>query len=1744
MPFGDFFDKLMQEVGLSDPPPPPPQQGPIYGPAMPAPGNQLDQLIGIINQNRGSGPVVPPLNPTPMPSFGPGYYNPQAVSQAAGSKPITQPTPDLIRHWQQQQQAQQIALLQQQQQQAKRGGGLLGLTVPPIPGIVSQVLDQSPDLGGLTGAAGDLYGGVKDAAGAVLDNPVQAAFQALGVLDRPRQEVVEDMGNQAYYQATHNGAKPNHGLSANPYVLLGNILPDSFLTRWANNPQNWEAVKKAYEQGYDSDGDGKVDFTGGRAVWELYAANLGTVTKMAADLAFDPLSAAAGIGAGAGAIGKGAEAAGKAEDASRAARIAGEVIGPLGKGTETVLHAADAAPGFVILGGGKKVGQGIGLGANFVTGGLAGEAATKLAAPIRYLAQPAARTLAERNNRELGDALNAVSRSETGLWDAAKQTAPAPSTVADTADAAVADAANVAPTSALPDPAFPAPAPHPYGLDQATVDQLGYLAPKAGGDRFVDQVFAGLAQTDPSAQKTLLDRYLPLAQQHISQMDAIELARSRAAKAGKDVSRFAIDKPLASARHVAEDLMPIARDVLGTDTPAYRFMNEEPLGDTFKILRDETGKVLLSKEDLRALTPKMQRLIEDAVFGTDPQLATDARFFLRQYGNKRLTKVADELKRLRELVHGPEGEAVVRRAPVEKGGTYEEVFGALPDEVQAERWMDQQEAKSLREMGKPIPEDLKQRLAQPLPPREPKVPVDVPATPTPKPDPLADIREGLDQPTPPLSGKKPAGANLIPTNPASTDPVGDGLARAVEIGDLSQEQADLLGQTVYFDKNSKRYTGSIVNDAKQLKPVLDQKTGTFVNPIPKQDLTEKRVIDVYVEQLRNGATPQQAKDFAYDALKQSVGRPLQDSSSRLGRALGSALHAYDTMTSAVREHIMYNIFTGPRGIATDQIGDAIQLTSQGDLKLAARTFDPRKWVEQWRAVRNPAQEAAAHLAETSTGQTMDRLGLAVPSGFMPNVGREEVQRSGAMSIPKAIERITGSETAGKVTGYATAPLASRNLRDLRSALERTRRFTTYGEALDTGLVDARTRFFDAVQQQGAAKGVDVTGMIDNLGDEFSPKDVRVLAAQAGFADGDALQLAKGWRTEVNGIAKNALETTNQKLFSYEATKGDEVLKRMFLFHYWITRATPRYAETMIRNPEVAVNFYRATEGMKRAAEGKPKSVQGLMQVLTGPAGYALFMNPTALIGTALMFRDQAFDDGQDRLFDRFLKNSGGFMNPLLESAMVAAGWINDEAADPFASYSTRNTLMGIAQYGVSQGWLGENQLLSDPYENTKRRIMGATSNLAATVGVPFAQPLNPGDQQATQKSMISNDIISRVQQQYGLDPNTPLDEWPTEAQQTLNDAQAAFLEHTSGNPIADAAVSAYASANLESRALGLITPGGMRLRNEDRDARMVAASGPDGDPTQRTFRDQANAGSPLAAALNIADANVQAVGKESPQIGIASPTDAVAQGKIVADTYNAIKYGQPTQVIIGTHMYSAAELAALSEDERGVLADQWLAEQGGGLDRQAYYDARDQTLAQPINQPYAQFLDARNAMSDIGMEQLARQSPAYAGYLDRLPDNTRNNPDALGAAAMSPAAYLATQGERASVYDPVDLGDTFDPTQADPLAVAQAAAEPAPKAQTREQHLASQMQRYQGDVALFNQVLQQYTGNPDASLDGMNPMLRNAVLANLSQAGVSAPSMPQELSMYQRWASLQPTGADTSIAAYYRWTDQVLAGQS
>ncbi len=1728
MAWHDFLDTLLSPItggNNQTPPPLPPQVPPVPLSSLP-----IEQQIALLYASSDASRMQPPLQLGPV--------------------PVPPPAP-----------------------QSGGGGGLLGAITGGLSSGLNAVTGAaSSGYNTVTGAASSGYNAASDLVGGAASGIADAArwyydleregipnvlnsgkkigqaaldYGPLGALGAGQQQVIQhspailaylnkgteavqlDLARQAYYQATHDGDKPDgeFDLSWNPFRTITNAMPDdAFMTRWADDPANWAAIRDAKENGYtemidtgakDANGnpimkEGKHYPPGYDAVLALYRSQIGGIAQFVFDTSMDPLNTLGVVGKWGDAIQAGGRAIGAVEDASRARRGAStalDIAGQIANAPNDLLNASGEAVAEGIKGSVKGVAKGV----NYVTKPAWG--GTERA--YDYLVAPAAQTLANRANQELDSALSALRNSKVGaVWKRAEQGAvdPAEATIPNPDRLGNAESPNITPSEPTPGAADTTPFPQvdetgvassadtipvpnqveptPRQFDALSDDDvaaLRYLAPDANGNRMIDEIWSRLSGK-PDLQRQFLDRYTPYAQGHMSIMDALDETYRLAKANGENVARFAVDKPIMSTRHVAEDLMPIARDLLGDELPPYRFMNA-PLGDSFKVVRDASGKVT-QIGDLSNFDQGVRRLIEDAVFSEDDMVATNARFLLHRTGDPELEQIANEARRLREGLKGPESVASTKDI-----------------------------------IGRAVPADDAPLNGETSPfssPADESGTTPFPANPSPAPS-----------SSPPLfSGTSPNDSLTPPIRDIKTPE--DGINRMFDIGDLDAEQRDLLLKPVLVDRN-----GRAVRLDKDGNPIL-KRTEAKIKPDKNGVLTEtpareeptftKSAAELYVESLKMGKTEQEAFQITYDALRQTVRPWGVDSEKKLVRTLGKTLRAYRTGTNAVREQIMFNAASGPRGIIADQLGDALGLAMQGDVRTAVKTFNPRDWMRSYRMVRNAGEAAAEDFARTSTGRTINNLKMNIPR-FVTTMGREEVERSGQMTVRRVAEDI-GGEKFGSVIGAVHAPLASERIRDFRTALDQNRRMVAFGDYLADLLPGERDQFF-----ANAKKGFgDLDGLRARLGDEFSPDSIREIAPEFGFSQGEAERLARDWRASVSRLEKGATAEVNKKLFSSEMTQGDEILKHFVLFHYWMTRATQRYAEMMIRNPRLAIAYYRATEGLKKEAEGKPRSVQGLVNVLDGPLGFSVFMNPTALIGTALMFRDQAYEDGDDRLFDKVTKNWSLFLNPILDSALVAAGWLNDEGADPYATYATRNLIMGITQFAVGQGWLGDTRLVQDPYEMTKRRIFAATSSWASDHGVPFSNPLTPGDNQATVKSMISNNIIDAVAAHYGIASNTPIDQWSPDAQQALVTAQQAFTSGSSGNPYADQAVKDYSTMNAARLAGGYLLPGSLRLRGTSRDQRMVAAQA--GDEGARDLRDYANTATPEAAALSVAEANYRSVGADS--------RSTVAPGRDANDYYNRIAYGgsPPELVFTGSRSYTSQELKAMTEDERKTVADLWLMHAGLSDDRQSFFNARDDVLSQPINQAYVPYSEWAKAAREMGMDELINRSPAYRAYIDRLPEATRNDPDRLGAAAFSTDAYLATEGIRSSVYDPLETPPTLDPSKLNPVTDLGGGGGQSKPPNTREQQLVDSMNDYQIRRAEFDQLLQQYTGNPHASLDsatGANPMLANAIMTNLRAMGIDVPSIPREVQQYLDWSAMQPNGADTSPAAYYRWVDSTVA---
>lgn len=142
-----------------------------------------------------------------------------------------------------------------------------------------------------------------------------AAYQeyVLGQGDGSINDVVDDI-NGAFQQVMT-------GVTGQlPGYIPGVDAPGQAFLDWAK--ANPDLVKQYYEEGWDADGDGQVDYTGGRAVWEGFANTQNMWQRIGQNIAGDPLTWAVPVGNGAA---KGVRVLGEAADIPTLVRRAGAV---------------------------------------------------------------------------------------------------------------------------------------------------------------------------------------------------------------------------------------------------------------------------------------------------------------------------------------------------------------------------------------------------------------------------------------------------------------------------------------------------------------------------------------------------------------------------------------------------------------------------------------------------------------------------------------------------------------------------------------------------------------------------------------------------------------------------------------------------------------------------------------------------------------------------------------------------------------------------------------------------------------------------------------------------------------------------------------------------------------------------------------------------------------------------------------------------------------------------------------------------------------------------------------------------------------------------------------------------------------------------------------------------------------------------------------------------------------------------
>lgn len=392
------------------------------------------------------------------------------------------------------------------------------------------------------------------------------------------------------------------------------------------------------------------------------------------------------------------------------------------------------------------------------------------------------------------------------------------------------------------------------------------------------------------------------------------------------------------------------------------------------------------------------------------------------------------------------------------------------------------------------------------------------------------------------------------------------------------------------------------------------------------------------------------------------------------------------------------------------------------------------------------------------------------------------------------------------------------------------------------------------------------------------------------------------KIEAQGLAEK-----DRVAFSWNETKADAVLSRMFLFHYWNSRASYLYTRNLLGSPAMLnayVSLFRSLE-QEAEREGYPDWLRGWARFMQTPAGIGVFTNPTATFNTMLTFGSEAWQ-GDDEFYNRVTplgkarEKSPAMVHPVWDNLFAISGMYG---ADARPSQILPTAALNREIYDLAN-LLGVKSGLADtPLDARWRNIAGGENSRAIAEFVQdrildLDEPMRARDPNATRDKQIYflmlqaamdsegltlDQAVERVNQEGGqFNPDSPLYQ---SAVNTL--VEAPFLGTTFG--IEPESVPGYLVGAIASR-LGPY-------------------------PARFDVTLQTQTGNRIGRYLEMQDA-----GSTYQQI-----LDATMNEPIRVGGYRLQVPGTFSSIDAGGTVYTPDEVAAMTPEQRYALAEQYIA---------------------------------------------------------------------------------------------------------------------------------------------------------------------------------------------------------------------------
>jgi len=508
------------------------------------------------------------------------------------------------------------------------------------------------------------------------------------------------------------------------------------------------------------------------------------------------------------------------------------------------------------------------------------------------------------------------------------------------------------------------------------------------------------------------------------------------------------------------------------------------------------------------------------------------------------------------------------------------------------------------------------------------------------------------------------------------------------------------------------------------------------------------------------------------------------------------------------------------------------------------------------------------------------------------------------------------------------------------------------------------------------------------------------------------RVGRDWTAAVREIDRRGLKEVNRVAFSFENTKIDNVLGKVFMFHYWASRASKLYATEMMRKPwlgHVWYQYMNQTEAeFKAHPEKYGKYDAGMWQFWKSDLGLRVMMDPMSLM--YVLINEPSFifgieSSGDYSALGRAMENptigdtplpnplKAAFLNPFIEASLAAVGAFGHDWRTPDVT-GTRGherallqMMQAASEFGFpvpgSRGPNGERIPVQMPTssESLIRQAMLKVNSMAGDgklVLPPAIDDRRERDFATTVFGLIYNDPKNK---------GMTKDELQNELELALADENGKYyreaLTVTSNKDTID-----FINRLFNPLRTQTVLPGKRELALLDVTTDAGTKPFPTGDVIN-TPEDAKQATWDKAGIYDIINARNMAIPQLSEKLDIYYEMIPDSVSKVEAN-WNGIRYGDglDNPVTIGLLTYSPEEISAMSFGERALLADRYVKQElgkDGEAILQKYQDAQLEVLAgDPQLADYLGFRHLANTFDgspEAFINRLAQNNPEWSKWI-------------------------------------------------------------------------------------------------------------------------------------------------------------------